>query len=160
MRQVQKTLLASIDSAFPSGLERCLMTLKQGDEVDTTYAISTIDCIKPADWHSIPDTELENFHWGLTYLDPSSFRFYLPAFLAYSIRHVSSGGSLVVNACIQNLRPPDHVPPRLKSLALAQRKAAVAALEFLAFDPDSQFQDVACQTLEEYWIDNPLYKDT
>ena len=131
------------------------MTLRQADEVDTFNSVSTVTDIRPTDWRTIEDTELENLHWGLSHLDAQSWRFYLPAFLTYSIRHASSAGSLVVSACVQSLRPPDRVPPRLKTLTPEQRKAVVATLEFLAFNPQSAFQEVACQTLEEHSIDHP-----
>ena len=155
MRPVQTQLIESVFAAFPAGGESCLMSLKQADEVDTSYAVSSLDDIRPADWRSVADAELENFHWGLAHLDAQSWRFYLPVFLVYSIRHASSGGSLVVNACVQSLRPPDRVPPRLSVLAPRQRKAVVATLEFLAFDPQSGFKEDADKALREYWVDNP-----
>jgi hypothetical protein len=83
----------------------------------------------------------------------------LPAFLTYSVRHLSRGESLVIAACLSNLRSPDRVPPRFSTLSDRQRQTVVSVLEFLAFDSESDFTADACQVLEEYWIENPLYPD-
>ena len=158
MRSEQATLLESVSAAFPRGSKQFTMTLRQGNERDS-YREPTPDAV-PLDWRDVSDGELEDHHWGLTHLDPPSWLFYLPAFLSYSVRHPSRGESLVISACVNNLRPPDRVPSRFKLLSSAQRQAAVAVLDFLAFDSESQFQSDACQALEEYWIERPLYPDT
>jgi hypothetical protein len=157
MRPEQSKLFDSISTAFPPRSQQCAMTLRQGNEHDS-YNIPTPDN-PPGDWRDVSNEELEKHHWGLTHLDPQSWRFYLPAFLSYAVHHPSRGESLVIQACINNLRPPDREPSRFKTLSDAQRKAAVATLDFLAFDSESQFQDDACQALEEYWIERPLYPD-
>src|SRR6185436_11787880 len=102
---------------------------------------------------------LEQYHWGLAHLDSESWLFYLPAFLSYSVRHSGAGSSLVLDACLATLRPPDREPPRLKALSEMQRQVVRAVLEYLAFDERSAVQQYACQVLEEYWIDKPLYGD-
>ena len=158
MRPEQTQLLDLISAAFPAGAVHPVLSLRQGDEIDSYHA-STPDVL-PVDWRGVSERELEERHWGFTHLDAESWRFYLPAFLAYSVRHFTRGGSLVIVACLSNLRPPDREPPRFKTLAERQRQAVVNVLEFLAFDRESGFMNDACQVLEEYWIVNPLYPDT
>lgn len=125
------------------------MTLRQGNEIDS-YDTPTPEKTLPTDWHSISNDELENHHWGMNHLDAQSWRFYLPAFLGYSVRHPALGESLVIDTCILTLRSCDSAPPKFKTLTEEQRRAIVGVLEFLAFDPESQVQDAACQALEEY----------
>lgn len=157
MRTEQIHLLDSISAAFPAGAVNSLLSLRQADETDS-YTAPTPD-VSPADWRDVPDHELEAHHWGFTHLDAESWRFYLPAFLSYSVRHLSRGGSLVIAVCLSNLRPPDRVPSRFSTLTDCQRRNVVSVLEFLAFDSESEFTDNACQVLEEYWIEHPLYPD-
>lgn len=157
MRPEQIRLLESISVAFPANAAHAALSLRQADEIDS-YSLPTPDH-SPKDWHDISAHELEEHHWGLTHLDAESWRFYLPAFLSYSVRNLTHGGSLVVDACLNNLRPPDRVPSRFRTLNERQRQSVVTVLEFLAFDDDSMFMADACQVLEEYWIKNPLYPD-
>ena len=157
MRTDQTQLLDLISSAFPAGAARAVLSLRQGDEIDS-HATPTPDVL-PADWRDVSERELEEHQWGFTNLDAESWRFYLPAFLAYSVRHFSRGESLVIAACLSNLRPPDRVPPRFSTLTDSQRQAVISVLKFLAFGCESDFTADAYQVLEEYWIEHPLYPD-
>ena len=157
MRSEQTQLLDLISAAFPAYAAHAALSLRQGDEIDSHDA-PTPD-VALGDWRDVPEHELETYHWGFTHLDAESRRFYLPAFLAYSVRRLSRGESLVINACLNNLRPPDRVPSRFSTLSDCQRRTVVSVLEFLAFDSESDFTADACQVLEEYWIEHPLYPD-
>ncbi len=155
MHSKQTQLIDSVSDAFPAGAAHATLSLRQGDEIDSHDAPAPD--VAPMDWRDIPEHELETHHWGFTYLDADSWRFYLPAFLAYSVRHLSRGESLVIAACLSNLRPPDRVPSRFITLSDRQRKTVISVLAFLAFDSESHFTADACQVLEECWIENPLY---
>jgi hypothetical protein len=157
MRPKQTQLLEAISAAFPASAASPVLSLSQGDEIDS-YDTPTPDVL-PADWHKVSERELEEHQWGFTHLDAESWRFYLPAFLAYSVRHFTRGESLVVAACLSNLRPPDRVPSRFGTLTDSQRQVVISVLEFLAFGSESDFTAEACQVLEEYWIEHPLYPD-
>src|SRR6185437_3263882 len=158
MRSEQIQLLDLISAAFPVGATHAVLSLRQGDEIDS-HETPTPDDL-PVDWRLVSERELDEHQWGFTHLDAESWRFYLPAFLAYSVRHFSRGESLVIGACLSNLRPPDRVPSRFATLTERQRQAVVSVLEFLAFGCKSDFTADACQVLEEYWIEHPLYPDT
>ena len=149
----------SVLQAFPSSSAVCRMTLKEGNDMDSYETPSPEVGVVRDDWRRIPESCLEQYHWGMAHLDPYSWLFYLPAFLSYSLRHADAEGSLVLQACLQTLRPPDREPPRLRALNDAQREVVRAVLEHLAFDERSSVQNAACQVLEEYWIENPLYPE-
>lgn len=104
------------------------------------------------------DTYLETYFWGVIYLDPVSWRHYLPRLIDYALRHISDRGSLVTESLLGSLRPPDWEPPRLAALSAAQEAVVVAFLDVLAFDNGSASQDFAMQVLEEYWVPNALYR--
>jgi len=147
-------LVAALDAVFKSEAAALpAMTLRSGDSIDTygpTYPFDpSIDVIS--------DDYLNRFAVGLNYLDAASWRHYLPAFGTYALAHKHEGSN-AVDALIASLRPPDRDPPRLGSLSHEQEDVMRQLLEVLAFAEDSEWQKDACQALEEWWIENPLYR--
>ena len=106
------------------------------------------------------DLYLEKYtYWGLGYLDPASWRHYLPRLVDYAFRHQAKCDSMVVDGLLRSLHPPDHVPPRLGSLSVEQEAAMRAFLEEIAFGEDSAHdREDAMLALEEWWLPNALYR--
>jgi hypothetical protein len=65
---------------------------------------------------------------------------------------------MAIEGLLWSLRPPDREPPRLGSLTPAQEEVMRAFLEGLGFEDGSVHQDLALQVLEEWWVENPLYR--
>ena len=131
------------------------MTLRGGAAVDGYAAPPAHD--PEADEPS--DAYLEAYaYWGLAYLDPGSWRHYLPGLIDYALRHLDDPGSMVTEGLLWSLRPPDREPPRLASLSGEQEAVVVATLDLLAFDERSVCREFAMQVLEEYWVPNALYR--
>jgi hypothetical protein len=107
-----------------------------------------------------PITEyLEKYcFWGLIYLDPASWRHYLPRLIDYALCRAAAPGSAVIESLLSSLRPPDSVPPRLASLSPEQVAVLVSFLDVLAFDQGSAYQDFAMRVLEEYWVPQAQYR--
>ncbi|MEJ0040236.1 MAG: DUF6714 family protein [Gammaproteobacteria bacterium] len=146
-------LVAALGVAFElETAERPAMTLRSGDSIDVNGPVYPFD---PA-LDAVSDDYLNRFADGLNYLDAISWRHYLPAFGAFALAHKGEGSN-VVGALVASLRPPDREPPRLRSLSPAQEAVVRQLLEVLAFAEDSVWQNDACQALEEWWIENPLY---
>ena len=104
------------------------------------------------------DTYLESYtFWGLAYLDPASWRHYLPHLINYTFRHMDDP-KMAVEGLLHNLRPPDREPPRLASLTTEQEAVIVEFLEEVAFSEDSANRDFAQQVLEEWWLPDALYR--
>lgn len=130
------------------------MTLRGG------YAEDSYDFAPPPDpvLDEPTDTYLETYtFWGLAYLDPASWRHYLPHLIDYTFRHMDDP-RMAVEGLLHNLRPPDREPPRLASLTAEQEAVIVAFLEELAFSEDSANRDFAMQVLEEWWVPDALYR--
>jgi hypothetical protein len=130
------------------------MTLRGG------YAEDCYEFVPPPDpvLDALTDAYLEAYtFWGLAYLDPASWRHYLPHLIDYAFRHLEDP-KMVVEGLLHNLRPPDREPPCLASLNPEQEAVIVAFLEDLAFSEDSANQDFAQQVLEEGWLPNALYR--
>jgi len=129
-----------------------LMTLRQGDAIDSYAEPPARD-----ETDAVTDEYLERYCWGLNHLDPSSWRHYLPALADLAQRRLSSNSN-AIDALINSLRPPDRDPPRLASLTPSQEVTVRELLELLAFSGESAWQRQACQALEEWWIENALYR--
>jgi hypothetical protein len=130
------------------------MTLRGG------YAEDSYVFVPPPDpvLDELTDMYLEAYtFWGLAYLDPTSWRHYLPHLIDYTFRHMDDP-KMVVEGLLHNLRPPDREPPRLASLTAEQEAVIVAFLEEVAFSEDSANRDFAIQVLEEWWIPYALYR--
>jgi len=130
------------------------MTLRGG------YAEDSYDFVPPPDpvLDALTDMYLETYtFWGLAYLDPASWRHYLPYLINYTFRHMDDP-KMAVEGLLHNLRPPDREPPRLASLTAEQEALIVAFLEEVAFSEDSANRDFAIQVLEEWWIPDALYR--
>jgi hypothetical protein len=92
------------------------------------------------------DAYLETYaYWGLAYLDPASWRHYLPGLIDYALRHLGEPGSMVTEGLLGSLRPPDREPPRLGSLSGEQEAVVMAVLDQLAFDDAPRVVSSPCR---------------
>ena len=133
------------------------ITLRGGDALDSYDSPPPFD---PAIDEPI-DAYLETYAFnGLVFLDPPSWRHYLPRLIAYALANIASNapGTMVIDGLLFSLRPPDREPPRLGSLTREQEDVVVAALEQLAFSDDSVYRKDAMQVMEEWWIPGALYR--
>jgi hypothetical protein len=148
-------LVARAFDAFRKDVESTpSMTLRAGNAVDEYRSPMPFDAV----WDAIDDKYLERSSWGLSYLDPASWRHYLPHLMKHALEHLGQAGK-AVDALLSSLRPPDREPPRLRSLTEDQEKIIVGFLEVLAFDSRSATQAFACQVMEEWWIPHALYRE-
>src|SRR5262249_26519820 len=146
LRSRLREAFAADQAAVPS------MTLRQADAIDSYAEPPPRD-----DSDALTDNYLERYCWGLNHLDPASWRHYLFAFADLAQRRLGTGSN-AVDALINSLRPPDRDPPRLASLTPAQEAAIRELLELLAFSAGSAWQAQACQALEEWWVEDALYR--
>ncbi|WP_147411190.1 DUF6714 family protein [Pseudomonas cavernicola] len=148
------TLVSEVFSAF--SVESAAVpsvTLRAGNALDDYSEPTNFDPCADV----ISDAYLEQYHWGIGYLDPASWRHYLPHLIEYAVRHVQVGSG-VIDSLLNSLRPPDRDPPRLASLSAQQEAAVTRFLDFLAFSPESAQIGLACQVLEEWWVPGALYR--
>jgi hypothetical protein len=129
------------------------LTLRGGDAIDSYASPPPYDALidQPTDAY------LERYAWGINYLDPISWRHYLPRLIDYALRHKGEG-AFVIDSLLFSLRPPEREPPRFAVLTREQEELIVAFLDVLAFDERSVWHDQAMQVLEEYWIPGALYR--
>jgi hypothetical protein len=136
------------DTALPPAL-----TLRGGDAIDSGKTPPEFDTARD----EITDDYIEAYHWGLPYLDAHSWRHALPYLLRYALRTLEKP-SAAVDALLNSLRPPDRTPPRLASLSIEQEIVISRVLDVLCFSPESAYHELACQTTEEWWQPNAMYR--
>lgn len=107
------------------------------------------------------DEYLEEYaFWGLSYLDATSWRHYLPRLIEYTLTHADDP-RMVGEALIRSLRAPDRYPPRLASLPPDQDAVVAAFLDRLCSrTPGSPLADDARQALTEWFGPNPTHRPT
>ncbi|HEX6049910.1 MAG TPA: DUF6714 family protein [Gemmatimonadaceae bacterium] len=150
VRRAYAAFRADLDGTPP-------ITLRGGDRLDSYAEPPSFD----PELDEPTDAYLETFAFnGLNFLDPPSWRHYLPSLIDYALRNIASNapGTMAIDGLLWSLRPPDRDPPRLASLTPEQEQVIVAALDELAFAEDSVYKDDALQVLEEWWIPGALYR--
>jgi hypothetical protein len=132
------------------------ITLRGGEALD--------DYSTPPPYDPIVDQPSDDYleryaYYGVNYLDPASWRHYLPPLVDYAYRHWQECSSMVVNGLLHSLRPPDRDPPRLESLSAEQEAAMQEFLEDIVLGgPTAHDRDFASRILEEWWLPNSLYR--
>jgi hypothetical protein len=128
------------------------LTLRGGNAIDGYDRAEPFD---PA-LDEPDDAYIEGYgFWGLGYLDARSWRHYLPRLIAYAFRRPDDP-SMVVEALVNSLRPPDRYPPRLATLTPNQESIVCEFLEQVALrNLVPGLAGDAQQALEEWWWPNP-----
>jgi hypothetical protein len=131
-------------------------TLRSADAIDSYEAPIPYD----ATLDEPTDTYLEQYtFWGQAFLDPASWRHYLPRWIDYAIRHAADRSTMVVDGLLASVRPPDREPPRLASLTAEQEAVVTAFLHHAVTSGDAVYDaDLAQQVLEEWWVPNARYR--
>jgi Family of unknown function (DUF6714) len=93
------------------------------------------------DWRTVPDDVIEREYAALSFLSAAGYRFFIPAFLLFTLRHPDSGAA-VVDSTIWSLFPEMHdgdlmafTRSKFASLTPAERRAIERGLEALAPEP-------------------------
>jgi hypothetical protein len=140
-------LVAEAFAAFSAdGADVPALSLRGGDALDADRPVPPFDVLADA----VSDAYLEAHPWGTGWLDPASWRHYLPYLLAYALRHLETTNE-VTDALLTSLRPPDRNPPRLATLDRAQETVVLRVLDVLAHAPGAATADLAGQVLAEWW---------
>ena len=150
IRRSYEVFKADVESVPP-------ITLRGGEALDSYDEPPPYDAA--VDAPTVEYLEAYAFN-GLNFLDPPSWRHYLPRLIEYAIRNIASNapGTMAIDGLLWSLRPPDRDPPRLGSLTPEQEEVIVAVLDHLAFSDDSVHRKEAMQVMEEWWIPGALYR--
>lgn len=94
------------------------------------------------DWRSVPDDVIENDYAALSFLSAAGYRFFIPAYLRFALRHPTSG-TAVVDSTIWSFIPEMYegdlvafTRSKHALLSTSERAAIERALEALSTEPD------------------------
>ncbi len=109
-------------------------------------------------WDQIPDEYLEAGGKAFYYSDPVSWRYFIPAFIVWSLRYFRVNQSFVSDQTIYALDLPDcdqvlrsAALERFATLSLSQNKVVCRFLRYMARNEDFADAFVAKHALAERW---------
>ena len=156
-------LIAEIEAAF-ARVPRGKISLHEARVVDNYGTMKQRLRARKKDpekrWTEVPDDVIETAGVSAaSFLDPAGWKFYLPAFMRWTIRHYADRpGSMLVDQTIYSLGLPpaeDHLHgfhmKHFQTLDERQSRAVCRFLRFMAAQHDHADADFAEQALEAYW---------
>jgi hypothetical protein len=98
---IVEDVLAQIDAAFsdvprPSNDDLLHPNCFDDNDIAALYAV--------ANWRDLSDAMVENEYAALFFLSPEGFRFFIPAYMTFSLRHPTSGAA-AVQSTLMSLSP-------------------------------------------------------
>lgn len=79
-------------------------------------------------WRDLSDEELVEFCDVLSWMDPEAFRFYYPAFLAYTLRNWNGVHNRIHDEALESIA---HKPENIESMSLAEAKLVCRIIQRL-----------------------------
>jgi hypothetical protein len=159
--EVPDEIIASIRTAF-AGVPRGAVTIHEAEVVDgygsdeERAAARRLDT--DASWDRVPDADIEECTSALCHLDPEGWRYYVPAYMIWSLRHYRVSSSIVSDYTIYTFDPSgsdarlrEYKLARYRLLDRGQSQAVCRFLRHMAANDDYADARVADIALAEYW---------
>ncbi len=151
-------IIAEIGAAF-ANVQRGATTLHEADVIDHCGSEREQRAARARDterrWQDVPDADMASNPSALSFLCPESFRYYIPAYMVWSLRHYRTSQP---DSVIYALTPNTNKTKDKKKLAafamfsLQQREVIRRYLEFMVEHGDCHIDDTAASlALESYW---------
>ena len=112
------------------------------------------DLDRERDWRDVPDASIRECPAALSFLDPLSWRFYLPAYIRYGLLHPTEGtvDSAIYALAPAGIRQPERTTEeRFNTLDDGQVRAVCSFLLFAAAHGEWCDDVVAKEALDDYW---------
>lgn len=162
-----EAILGDIRRVF-AGVRRGLVTLHEAEVIDdygTDEERAAARLLDPdGPWEDVPDDHIAGSPWSLSHLDPQSWRYYIPAYVSWSLRHPEDRENIIHDCIIYTF----DIGPGLVDYALARFETltpdqAAAVARFLRHRSQGDCDGaVAERALAEYWArvgtDDPGYR--
>jgi len=99
-------ILSEIETAF-HGVPRGKITLHEADAINCCFSDSERAKERQKDtetqWQDVPDAFIENLPFALSFLCPESFRYYIAAYMKWTLTHFRKSHSASINSTIYAL---------------------------------------------------------
>jgi hypothetical protein len=161
MTDEPQALIQAIRAAF-AGVPRGRVTIHEAEVMDvygTAAERRTARLLDTEDtWDEVPDRDIEACTTALSHLDPEGWRYYLPAYMIWSLRHFRASRSLTSDQTIYALDFSDtnaemqaYFGERARPLDLARSRAVCRFLQYMAENDDDADALAARRALDTYW---------
>lgn len=157
MPDTQEAIIEAIRGAF-AGVPRGAVTIHEAEVIDGYGSGELRQEARRRDtessWDCIPDADIEECAWALCHLDAVSWRYYIPAYMIWSLRHFRVSDSIVSDFTIYTFDPSgdfEHVLARHRLLDEGQSRAVCRFLRYMAANDDFADGQVANAALDGYW---------
>ncbi|HLK90980.1 MAG TPA: DUF6714 family protein [Polyangia bacterium] len=155
-----ENIIRAIEEAF-GGVCRGAVTLHEAEVIDDYGTESERQRARKLDreddWREVPDVSIAACPNALSFLDPVSWRFYLPAYMRFALRHLEDSRSGAIDHAIYSLDKgevrdiADWKLERFGTLDAAQARAVQRFLAFAAENDDFCDGHAAKTALDAYW---------
>ena len=85
------------------------------------------------DWRSIPDKTLEQFTVTFSFTDLKGFRFYIPAYMIWTIKNHKTSDSIIADFTIYAMRPDHYLFQRIPFWEWFTNDQVAAMIQFLEY---------------------------
>ena len=107
-------------------------------------------------WQDVPEADIARYFWILSFLDPIGFRYYMPAYMLFTLKNYLHTDSMSTDATIYSLGLSDsfreHTMERFNLFTRPQSEATYAFPRFMAnYSCGRADDDAARKALEQYW---------
>ncbi len=144
-------LISSIKESFKGVELRNGIGLSEANAIDDYADQQTRAACREKDekqnWNAIPSSELNNYHWSLSFFDAEGMRFHLPAFLIADLKEEYSFGMIFALTHLS-----DYSKSQFELLSEKQREVTRLFLEHQLQNTHLEHETPAIKSaLENYW---------
>ena len=169
MKVTSEAIIEAIRAAF-AAVPRGAITIHEAEVIDEygsddMRAEARLLDSEPS-WESVPDADIEQCTTALCYLDPLGWRYYIPAYMIWSLRYFRVNTSIVSDFTIYtfdlsgtDLGIREYKLERYQLLDAAQSRAVCLYLRYMAANEEYADSESARRALKEYWGRYCAYQD-
>ncbi len=146
IKQIQNafagTRLEDGTTIHEADLEGCY--LKEEDRLEARAKDTEVD------WSEVPDWKVERFPSVLSFFDLKGWRFYIPAYMIWTLRNWRTTNLIIADFVVWSFDPtmPEISLPRYESLSTAQAHAAYCFVKFFC---DYSGDQKSLHAMDAYW---------
>lgn len=155
--QASLRVIQQIESAFAEVSREDGITLHEADVIDSYGSPAERLAAREKDtdtcWQDVPAEVIARLYCSLTYLDPIAWRYYIPAYLVWTLKNYTTSDSNSLDSTLYSLdlTLEDYDLPKFEALNLAQSQAVSQFLTFIFQYGDTFLQQTAHSALTQYW---------
>ena len=161
MADMSESIIEAIRSAF-AGVPRGRITMHEAEVIDDYGSDDERKKARGLDtdesWDQVRDNDIMACTTALCHVDADGWRYYLPAYMIWSLRHFRASHSIVSDFTIYTFDPNNKCPQlrafnmeRFGLLNQAQSRAVCRFLRYMAANDDLADGRMAQMALDEFW---------